>query len=231
MANPNSAVKKTAEQIAEPTFNAAGFFVLRAPLLPLAEWLNWGNAALGENARAVLRERLRALVAQPEIRDALFVASPDLEEYLEHWMREPDSKRGARVEGALVRYFSRMCSRATPFGLFAATSLGHVGETTDLHIAARAECERHTRLDMDYLFALVNELVKDETLRRALRYRPNNSLYYAADRVRYVEARLRDKRRSYHLVAVDLSDYLDATLQRAAAGSANGATMHELAAP
>lgn len=244
MANPNTATKKQARPIAEPEFSAAGFFVLRAPLLPLAEFLNWGNAATTIatpnetevvqtlNAdRATLRERLRALVAQPEIRDALFVASPDLEEYLEHWLREPDSKRGARVEGALVRYFARMCSRATPFGLFAATSLGQVGAETNLHVAPRQQCERHTRLDMDYLFVLVNELVKDPALRHALRYQPNSSLYYAADRVRYVESRLNGKKRSYHLVAVDLTDYLDATLQRAAATKLDGATVTELATP
>jgi lantibiotic biosynthesis protein len=244
VANPNTAAKKQTSPSTEPEFSAAGFFVLRAPLLPLAEFVNWGNASTATatqteeelaqalNAdRATLRERLRALVAQPEIRDALFVASPDLEEYLEHWLREPDSKRGARVEGALVRYFARMCSRSTPFGLFAATSLGQIGTETNLHVAPRQQCERHTRLDMDYLFALVNELVKDPALRRVLRYQPNSSLYYVADRVRYVESRLNGKKRSYHLVAVDLTEYLDATLQRAASTKLDGATVTELATP
>jgi lantibiotic biosynthesis protein len=239
VASPTSAAKQPVNSSSTPEFRAAGFFVMRAPLLPLAEFLNWGAlstaaAAPSDEAqaqaltadRAALRERLRALVAQPAIREALFVASPDMEEYLEHWLRAPRLLSGARVEGALVRYFARMCSRATPFGLFAATSLGQVGATTDLYVAARQHCERHTRLDMDYLFALVNELVKDPALRRALRYQPNSSLYYAADRVRYVEARLRDKQRSYHLVAVDLTGYLDATLQRAA----KGATFGKLAA-
>jgi thiopeptide-type bacteriocin biosynthesis protein len=228
MASLNSIAKIQTAQTAVPEFSAAGFFVLRTPLLPLAEFLAWGDSvAVSAADRDGLRERLRALVAEPAIRDALFVASPDLEEYLDHWLSDPHSKRGARVEGALVRYFARMCSRPTPFGLFAATSLGQISATTELHVAARESCRRHTRLDMDYLFALVNELVKDPAMRRCLRYQPNSSLYYAADRVRYVEARLGGKQRSYHLVAVDLTAYLNVTLRRAA----NGATLDELAAP
>ncbi len=240
MKSKNDHAKKQAENAPADEFGAAGFFVLRAPLLPLAEFLAWSDGASAATAlqdevalaqaltadRDLLRERLRAFVAQPEISDAIFVASPDLAEYIEHWRREPDSKRGTRVEGALVRYFTRMCSRPTPFGLFAATSLGQIGATTDLQVATRQRCERHTRLDMDYLFALVNTLAKVPALQRSLRYHPNNSLYRTPDHLRYVEARLNGKRRSYHLVAVEQTEYLTATLERAAAG----APLTELAA-
>src|SRR5262245_51335794 len=198
-------------------FSTAGFFVMRAPALPFGEFLQWGQdlqsasssndpTALSKSLiadRALLRDRLRAMVAKPEIRDAIFVASPDLDEYLNHWFGEPESKRGARVEGAVVRYFSRMCGRSTPFGLFAATSLGRIGVRTELIVADQSKLKRHTRLDMDYLFALTDKLRDNPEIRRALKYRPNNSLYAAADRVRYVESRVNGRSRSYHLVAVE----------------------------
>lgn len=212
-------------------FAAAEFFVMRAPLLPFGEFLHWGGDAQASLAntpaarRARLRERLRTLVAQPAIREALFIASPDLDAHLEHWLAEPESKRGARVEGALVRYFARLCGRATPFGLFAATSLGKVGARTQLTVAEPARCQRHTRLDMDYLFALTHALAREAAARRGLTYRPNSSLYITADRVRYVEARVQDRVRSHHLVAVTNSDCIAATLRRAA----GGATIAELA--
>jgi lantibiotic biosynthesis protein len=238
--NPKSTTIKQIHPASEPAFTAAGFFALRAPLLPLAEFLDWGNLATAASAsgkealaqaliadRAVLRERLKAHIARPEIREAIFVASPDLDEYIDHWLREPESKRGERVEGALVRYFTRMCSRSTPFGLFAATTLGRVSAETSLIVSERQDCRRRTRLDMDYLFALVAALAKDPDLRRELRYRPNNSMYLTAGHVRYVEARLRGKRRSYHLTAVEQTDYLNSTLQ----GAEAGATFSELATP
>src|SRR5205085_2668021 len=67
----------------------------------------------------------------------------------------------------------------------------------------------------------------DAALRPELILRPNTSLYRAAGRLRYAEARLDGKLRSYHLVAVEPTDYLEATLARAR----DGVTAAALAAP
>ena len=143
--------------------------------------------------------------------EAVFLASPSLYESLALWRAAPDSKKGMRAERALVRYIYRMAARATPFGLFSGCSLGPValgGESegtsaTRLAVAPRGNYERHTRLDMDYLFALCEDLSRDPALREELLYRPNTSLYRAAGRLRYAEARLDKKVRSHHLVAVE----------------------------
>ena len=209
----------------------SGFFVFRTPLLPFEELAAWGEGlaagtALDERLpealaadRATLRSRLRGLCARPEVREALFLASPSLSEGLELWQAQPDSKKGLRAERALVRYFFRMTARATPFGLFSGCSLGPIDPqpeaSTRLALGPRSAYERHTRLDMDYLFALCEDLGKDPALRRELLYRPNSSLYEAAGRLRYAEARLVRKVRSHHLVAVERTDYLDATLAAA----------------
>jgi thiopeptide-type bacteriocin biosynthesis protein len=209
------------------------FFALRTPLLSFDELLNWGanleapaagddpnrlTAALAAD-RARLRARLRNVVAAPLVREALFVASPDLDEHLDIWRREPDSKRGQKIERALVRYLARMAGRATPFGLCAGCSLGRLGAQTRLALGGQAGYLRHSRLDMDYLALLVDALVRDPAVRNRVTFRPNSSLYRAAGRVRYVESRQDGKERSYHLVALEPTDYLDATLNRAAVGA------------
>ena len=154
----------------EAGYEPSGFFVFRTPLLPFGELVAWSESSGvprdGKEARSeveaadreLLRARLRKLVERPEIRDALFVASPSLEAGLESWRRDPDSKKGRRAEQALVRYLYRMAARATPFGLFAGCSLGRLGSRTRLRLRGRARYRRHTRLDMDYLFALSEEL-------------------------------------------------------------------------
>jgi thiopeptide-type bacteriocin biosynthesis protein len=299
-----------------------GFFVFRTPLLPFEEIEQWSAGLAAPTAptapaaaegpaippagtepeplaaalaadRRILRTRLAALLERPEILEAVFVASPALIDGLEIWKREPDGKKGQRAERALVRYFLRMASRATPFGLFsgcstaefavppsslakvapsgrplraaaaappspppaltdpraphdlagmaanpaaahaadganaadaadtaadAADTAADAAAPTRLTLAPRAAYRRHTRLDMDYLFALCEELERDAAMRRELRYRPNSSLYRAAGRLRYAEARLEDKVRSHHLVAVESSDYLEATLKLARNG-------------
>jgi thiopeptide-type bacteriocin biosynthesis protein len=222
-------------------FASSGFFAFRTPLLPFEELEAWGEGleapgALGdperlEQALAADRERLRARLAglaeRPEVLEAVFLASPSLYESLALWRAAPDSKKGMRAERALVRYIYRMAARATPFGLFSGCSLGPValgGESegtsaTRLAVAPRGNYERHTRLDMDYLFALCEDLSRDPALREELLYRPNTSLYRAAGRLRYAEARLDKKVRSHHLVAVEENEYLAEALRCASQGA------------
>jgi hypothetical protein len=228
MTEPRTALELTAE-----------FFVLRTPLLPFDELEAWSAgleapAALADPERLAaalaadrerLRARLREALARPEIREALFVASPNLEAALAVWHRDPGGKKGRRAEEALVRYFLRMTSRATPFGLFSGCSVGTVGGETWLTLAPRGAYRRHTRLDMDYLFALAEDLERSPALRGELRFHPNSSLYRAAGRLRYAESRLVGFQRIHQLVGVDATPYLEETLRRAE----GGATVEELA--
>jgi thiopeptide-type bacteriocin biosynthesis protein len=209
----------------------AGFFAFRTPLLPFDELTAFSmglrapsadpaalESALAED-RALLRARLREWLARPEVLEALFVASPSLHESLPAWLEAPDGERGQKVEKTLVRYFARMASRPTPFGLFAGCSVGTLGAVTRLTVEARSSYQRHTRLDGDYLAALTEALSRDPAVRRAVTWRPNSSLYRAAGRIRYAELRLQGKVRSYHLVAVEPTDFLEATLARAGEGA------------
>lgn len=223
-----------------PAFVSSGFFVFRSPLLPFDELEAWSEGLQGTLAsaedfeeavardRSKLRARLREMLDRPEIAEALFLASPGLFEALERWRNDPDSRKGKRAEDSLVRYFQRMATRPTPFGLFSGCSVGPLGGSaeTRLRLAPRTGYQRHSRLDNDYLFALCEDLGRDPALRRELEYQPNSSLYRAAGRLRYAEARLVGKMRSHHLVALDPSPYLDAALERAA----RRATASELAA-
>ena len=220
-------------------FEPTGFFLLRTPALPFEELEAWSSglkastAGAGSRCLADLlradRERLRArlcrLSERPEVREALFVASPSLVDGLDTWRDQPDSKKGRRCEQALVRYVQRMTSRPTPFGLFSGCSLGRLGRSSRLLLDSAGAYRRHTRLDMDYLFSLAQDLERDPELRPVLDFRPNSSLYLAAGRYRYAEARLVGKQRSYHLVAVESTDHLAAVLRRAG----DGATVAELA--
>ncbi|HYC88602.1 MAG TPA: lantibiotic dehydratase [Thermoanaerobaculia bacterium] len=216
-----------------PPFEPSGFFALRSPLLPFDELETWAEGVEATSAlddagqleqaltrdRARLRARLRQILERPEIAEALLLASPTLFEAAANWHADPDSRKGKRAEDSLVRYFQRMASRPTPFGLFSGCSLGALDATTRLRLAPRAGYQKHTRLDMDYLFALCEDLGRDPALRGELTYRPNSSLYRAAGRLRYAEARMAGKARAHLLVALDSTDYLEATLALAAAGA------------
>ena len=181
---------------------ASGFFVLRTPLLPF---------------QAIATD-VRRLAAMPDVGDALYLASPSLVDAL-------GGERAERALPRLVAYLTRAATRSTPFGLFAGCTVGTLGPDTRLQLCERAAYRRHTRLDNDYLFALVTALEGDPAVREQVRWWPNSSLYRAGGRWRYAEARVDGTLRSYHLVAVEDTEPIALVLARAAPG----ATVGELA--
>ena len=164
-------------------FLTPDFFVMRTPALP---WDvvpigptglrqrqfasgNDGTAASFDRDVIVLRARLRAIVRRPDVRHAIATASGSLAARLEPWLSGDDSD-ATSVEPAIVRYVMRMAGRATPFGLFAGCTTGSVGEVTNLAVSDPSTHERHTRLNLDLLFALVMLLSRREPLRSSFRY-------------------------------------------------------------
>jgi class I lanthipeptide synthase len=227
---------KASQRAAPPEHRPTGGFVLRTPLLSRDALERWGDGlavpAAGDDAaalavaldadRAALRARLAELVARPEVREAIFVASPVLEASIDGWLASPTSEAGQKTERSLVRYVSRMAARPTPFGLFAGNTVGTLGEATRLEVAARDGYRRYSRIDGDYLSKLTDALLADRAIRQRLPFRPNSSLCKVAGRLRYAMRR-EGESRSYSLVSLEPSDYLVATLDRARRGALPGA--------
>lgn len=219
-------------------FEPQDFFVLRTPLLSVNELLSW-SAGLESPAApddtleqalsrdyARLTERLRAALARPEVREALYLASPDLYDRLPAWEGATLGDRDRlRMTRALVRYFTRMASRPTPFGLFAGVGIGTIGQETRLEVSPRA-VSRRVHLDMGYLEALMVHLEKDPAVRAKVRYQANTSISQSAGRLHYVETRHQGAGRVYTLAAVDASLEVYEVLRR----SAQPTTLAELAA-
>jgi class I lanthipeptide synthase len=230
----------------------AGFLALRTPLLPFDELLDWGNNLTAHKVSEstddletirhawrqdveLLRSRLLRIVDRPEVRQALFVASPSLEASIENWKHEPESKKGVQTERALIRYFVRMCGRSTPFGIFSGCSVIRNSGSADgleikIMLQGRENYRCSSRLDFDYLFALTRSLRCNPSIGDALRYWPNSSLWKIGDSYHYVESRLSKSGRTHHVVHVYGDRYLEAVLERAKNGATISELVHELRA-
>lgn len=120
---------------------AETFFVLRAPGLPIEFLEAWSaearvlgggdvDAALDAD-REGLRQVLREAVADPGIREAVFLASKELEAALDPWLRkELTAEQSARVERSLVGHLSRMAFQGDSTGPLTETALGSWGSTS-----------------------------------------------------------------------------------------------------
>jgi thiopeptide-type bacteriocin biosynthesis protein len=211
------------------------FAVVRAPLLAASQFLALAvkvpdafDPSTFEGHRAEVRRQLRALVEDPVVREAIYVASASLHVRLAKWLEAPDSKEGRKVEQALVRYLGRMCTRCTPFGLFAGFGLVAVDDTTHLEGLGTTHARRRIRLDMGYLVAIAEALEGDAALRDRLRFRANATMYEVAGRlhvpalVRHATGRAPE--RHYELLAVEIDEHV----QKVRAHAVTGRTRDEL---
>jgi len=164
------------------------------------------------------KDSLNRLLQDETIQDALFLASPVVYKELQKYLKGEltDAKEVKKLTASLTKYLSRMSTRCTPFGLFAACSMGTFADTTEVVVGK--EVRGHARLDMFYLCTLAQAVANMADIKRKLRYYPNTTLYELADKYRYVEYKYNPQGRQFHLSAVDANYYTELLLRKASAG-------------
>lgn len=185
----------------KPTFIPFPDFVFRTPLFPLD--------APAEDT-----------TLSPEFREALYLASPELYE----GCVSKDRKKQTKFERSVLKYRHRAMTRCTPFGLFAGCSTGKIADSTSIELPATTDSKRRTRLDMQYLCALIQEIERDPDVREQLVYYPNDSLYEIGGKYRYIEYHYKKSQRQHTVVSLEIDEAL-ATLLNVAT---DGATIEQL---
>ncbi len=193
-------------------------FLMRTPTLPLSDL--WDQLATNDSSDQ-WSVSLMAVFQDPKVQEALFIGSPNLHQRCLEWLRGEisDDKERRKLEQSLLRYYSRMHTRCTPFGLFAACSMGSWAKETKAELKPLPHMTRNTRLDMHYLCALAQQLEKDPALRPFLTYYPNSSIYAFGQKLRYVEYIYKDGVRHHQITGVESNDYLARLLEAAKDGA------------
>ena len=190
--------------------------ILRSPLLSF------------ETIHTINYNYLKEVSSDKVFLETIFLASPLLYDELQKLMVNKISKpkEEKRLQYSILRYLIRMCTRCTPFGLFAGCTVGKIKEENNIEIVdnpsiilpAINQNKRCTRLDMNYLCTLGEKLAKQPEIKDKLKYFSNSSIYQLGSKIRYVEYQYRDTRRKHHLVSVDNSEYLQIILNKALDG-------------
>jgi hypothetical protein len=143
-------------------------FIVRVPLLPF----NFLTTLMADES--TIYENMKAVIQNPIVAEALFLASPEFYEQFHKWIngKEVEPKEKERFFQSLYKYLSRMATRSTPFGLFAGCGVEKRGEETEVILNEIYENKRHTRLDMSYLCNLAHSLTKNEKIKFKIRFFP-----------------------------------------------------------
>ena len=169
-------------------------------------------------------EMIQKLLSDTYFSEALFLASPSLFRLASSVSKNKFSE--TEIENiylSLLKYRLRMMTRSTPFGLFAGISTGTIAKENRLEQTQR-KIIRHTRLDMNYLIALAQELSLQPEIQEKLIYFPNSSLYKLGHQWRYIEYYYEKSKRIHESVSIESGEYIDFIIREAG----NGISFSEL---
>ena len=188
-------------------------FILRTPLYPLDFFFS-----IMENDE-VDDAQLKKHFINPEISEAIYLASPELHRQLKHSsVGDTPIEKRERLKYSFLKYLIRMSTRPTPFGLFAGCSTGQFGNETCIKSDLPTKNKRNTRLDMNYLVALSQDLANKSIIREQLHFYPNTSIYEVGGQLRYVEYSYNKGKRTHLMISVERDKYLEKILTNAEKG-------------
>lgn len=194
------------------------FFLLRQPTYSIDRLIRFYEQLTTQPIDDLLRQHYQDPLAQ----EAIFAASPTLYERFQRWLSGETLPEQEKLMATLHKYLIRMCSRATPYGLFAGCTTGTYGEHTQFRAGTAATLRTHTRVDMDCLLAIRAWLTDQPAVRSQLRLFPNSSIYPVGSSLRYVEQQREGDKRNYFISVVEADQYLTAVLKAARTGATLG---------
>lgn len=152
-------------------------------------------------------------------REAIYLASPDF-----YYRMTEDSD--LKIKETLYKYYSRACTRCTPYGIFGFSSLVNFDKDTNIQLKPYDQFIKNVRLDTRCVYNIIRYLENIESIKQKLVYYPNEFLYQSGDSLRYLEFVKANNIFNCNIVSVEETEYLNQILDF----SKYGRTIDEIAA-
>ncbi len=185
-----------------------GEVVSRTPAMDVQAFISWSQSADHiPDVEARMRALAQGLVERfrsGDLRSALAVASPSLCRRLDTFAENPSDADLNDVVFQLAKYWTRICFRATPFGLFSAVGAVEQGPARRFHVA---------RLDAGVASRISEQLLKDQRVRKNLRYKTNETAVLRGEVLSYIERRTSNDKDMFKRVELDANPHLQKLLE------------------
>ncbi|RBL91138.1 lantibiotic dehydratase [Chitinophaga flava] len=211
----------------QPGISGADFYLLRTPLLPVAHLFRLNKTIAEDKTR--LEALLKEIYTDTLLQEAIYISSPVLYDEMMKWLggASRSKKDLDKLLNSLYKYYCRMCTRSTPYGLFAGCSTGEVSDKSDLKLE-EGSYRMNARLDMNYVSELAAVIAALPEVKRQIKYYPNNSIYKMGDQLRYIEYKTVDKYRTFRISSVQYAEYLQLVMDTCRDGATLDAIANKL---
>ena len=177
---------------------------------------------LSSSKKSISKADFFSLTKDNTFKEAIYLASSALYAEMLKWHEGnlTEQKEIDKLQISLYKYYTRMQTRCTPYGLFAGLGIGSWQEQNKILLNSNLNktLNRKTRLDMNVLCNLVQELTNQDFVKPYLKFYPNTSIYLVGSNYRYVEYYYKETRRFHKINKVDFTDYLAYVLKQCETG-------------
>lgn len=162
-------------------YKASDFYMLRTPIFSFNLY-EQVFSALDENFNQ--DDAILDLLNNNVFLEAIAVSSPDLFSTVESFKQGSISQKSMkRLKKSLIKYVIRASTRTTPFGLFAGINIGSFEKETSIIIKDSNCHKKRARVDMEWLYGLINILESDKNIMLNINVKFNNICYLKGDRI------------------------------------------------
>ncbi|MCF0072269.1 lantibiotic dehydratase [Dyadobacter sp. CY261] len=178
-------------------FTSFNFFTIRRPNFPVNLFLETGENR-PEKPSSFPQFFKDCIRKEPEFLKAIYIASPVLFERARKWLDGEIISEEESLLKTLYKYWGRICTRATPYGLFSGVALAGWGEQTFIEVEKKSD-QSFVELDILVINRLAELALLDDCVKENSRFFSNNSIYKVGSGFRYVEYELVQGHREYFL--------------------------------
>lgn len=173
-------------------FKLYDYFCMRLPALPLesiftlTDYINKQDLSQHE----VVVNIIENLFNEQYFRKALFVSSNELYFRIKEFQKRnyPDVEESKKLLIALYKFYSRMSTRSTPYGLFAGVTNGELNNEPSKFKFNLQKYRPRFQFSINFITDIIRKINPvSEELRNSIKYYPNNTIYFLSNRVFYVE--------------------------------------------
>jgi lantibiotic biosynthesis protein len=164
----------------ENDYSVLNTFMMRIPLLPINEYMNIFNNKLCKEESI---SKILEISKNPLLREVLAVSSPILLKSLDDYEKK-SLKKQRLILKSLIRYFIRMTTRTTPFGLCAAVTTSEFKDESNFDISAPISHRKYARPDMEWIFKVVKLVESNIYSLEVLKLRTNEAILEKGSRVK-----------------------------------------------